>query len=341
VFTLSSKVRTFSVWVGKILIHYRVIPAATQHDSPVVVPENRQGIFTSTEYSILMRRISSLSVLCLAAGVLSACSLPDEVVQTENIPTAGVRFINAVPDTNRVDMRFYDMVESNAHFRIGFRANPVTAGGVPSSTQVQYKNARAGSRKFRVFLDDTLQAVASVVLKDTTFTFEANKNYTVMMWGNARQVGATAMRFNIWEEAVADPGTNVSLRLINATSAVINGRQYLSTGTAPVAATWGALAAYTASAYVNVTPTTGANTIRFNIRDAGDVTALVATDASALIGAVATDIAPLPGTHVAGSALTGIVFPASVAGSNAVQFTTPGITFIWDRRPPLTCTPLC
>ena len=105
---------------------------------------------------------------------MSACSLPDEIITTENIPTAGVRFINAVPDTNLVDMRFYDIVESNAHFRIGFRANPITTGGVPASQQVQYKNARAGSRKLRVFLDDTLQAVASKVLLDTTFSFTAD-----------------------------------------------------------------------------------------------------------------------------------------------------------------------
>ena len=304
-----------------------------------------QGVFTSTEYSTLMRRISTLSVLCLAVAGMSACSLPDEVIPTENIPTAGVRFINAVPDTNLVDMRFYDLVESNAHFRIGFRANPVTAGGVPASTQVQYKNARAGSRKFRVFLDDTLQAVASVKLVDTTFTFDAGKNYTVWMWGNARSAGVDKMRFSILEDAPVDPTTQVAVRLVNATSAVINGRQYAGAAAAAQAgaATWPALAAYSVGAYVNVAVTAGANTIRYNIRDAGDVTFLVATDASALIGAIATaDITALPGTAVAGSAVTGIVFPASVAGSKAVQFATPGITFVWDRRPPRTlCSPLC
>src|SRR6185295_2129617 len=169
-----------------------------------------QGVFTSTEYFILMRRISTLSVLCLAAGVMSACALPDEVITTENIPTAGVRFINAVPDTMAVDMRFIDMVESNAHFRIGFRASPVTASGVPASTQVQYKNARAGARHFAVFLDDTLQANAQIKLLDTTFTFVAGSNYTVMMWGNARSaLPADKMRFSIWEETVADPGANI------------------------------------------------------------------------------------------------------------------------------------
>jgi len=282
-----------------------------------------QGVFTSTEYSTLMRRISTLSVLCLAVAGMSACSLPDEVIPTENIPTAGVRFINAVPDTNLVDMRFYDRVESNAHFRIGFRANPVTAGGVPASTQVQYKNARAGSRKFRVFLDDTLQSVASVQLLDTTFTFEAAKNYTVMMWGNARSAGADKMRFSIWEEAVADPGTNVALRVINATNAAIDGYQYLSTG-AVGAASWANLAPFTAGAYVNVAPTTGTQTRKFHIRDVGGASSIVTCpDVSALTGAAATsDIEGVAGTGVAGSAITGIVFPGSVTGSKGVQFAT-------------------
>lgn len=339
------------------MIRIRVSDVATRLAIPVV-RNNSQGVFTSTEYFILMRRISTLSVLCLAAGVMSACSLPDEIITTENIPTAGVRFINAVPDTNLVDMRFYDIVESNAHFRIGFRASPVTTGGVPASTQVQFKNARAGSRKLRVFLDDTLQSVASVVLFDTTVTLTAGSNYTVMMWGNARSAAADKMRFSVWEDAAADPGANVSIRLINATNAVINGRQYLSTGTAPVAATWAAVPAYgcigtcgAAGNWASIAPTTGANTIKVNVRDAGDVTALtgLGTDASALIGALsapstpggANDIPALPGTAVAGSALTAIVFPPSVVGSKAVQFVGNGISFVWDRRPPSGCSPLC
>ncbi|HEX7937669.1 MAG TPA: DUF4397 domain-containing protein [Gemmatimonadaceae bacterium] len=306
-----------------------------------------------------MRRISTLSVLCLAAGVMSACSLPDEIIPTENIPTAGVRFINAVPDTIMADMRFVDIVESNAHFRIGFRANPVTANGVPASTQVQYKNARAGmSRHFRVFVDDTLQANASHVFLDTTFTPTAGSNYTVMMWGNSFSSGADKMHFSIWEDAPTDPAANVAIRVINATNAVINARQYLSTGTAPVAATWAAIPAYgcigacgAAGNWVTVAPTTGAQTIKVNVRDAGDVTALsgLGTDASALIGSVATastvggllDIPALPGTAAAGSAITAIVYPPSVVGSKAVQFATAGtsfgIAFVWDRRPPTGC----
>ena len=163
-----------------------------------------------------MRRMVQLSLLCLATGV-SACS-PDKVVTTEDIPTAGLRFINAVPDTAGafgLDFRFVDLPESNAHFRIPFRNNPATAGGVTASTLVQYKNARAGQRRFRIFLSDSLQSVASIVLKDSTLNLEAGKNYTALLWGNARSSGADRMRLTIIEENVADPGANVALRVIN------------------------------------------------------------------------------------------------------------------------------
>ena len=99
-----------------------------------------------------MRRVLQLTMLCAVAGVGSACS-PDKVITTENIPTAGVRFINALPDTGAafgLDFRFVDLPESNAHFRITFRNTPTTSAGVTGSTQIQYKNARAGSRRFRM-----------------------------------------------------------------------------------------------------------------------------------------------------------------------------------------------
>jgi hypothetical protein len=281
-----------------------------------------------------MRRIVSLSVLLLAAPAVSACK-PDEIVNTENIPTAGVRFINAVPDTGAafgLDFRFVDVAESNAAFRIPFRNNPATAGGVVASTLIQYKNARAGQRHFRVFLSDSLQSIATVVLADSTVSLEAGKLYTVVLWGNARSSGADKMRVNVIEESVADPGSQVALRLMNATNSPIDGRQYPSGGTAPATATWGAVPAYSVSNYVLVAP----GQVRYNVQPAGGGTSLFA-DALALLGNVPTvDIEGTPGTTIAGSAVTMIVFPRSVAGSKAPQttaFQVPAGSFMWDRRP--------
>jgi hypothetical protein len=288
-----------------------------------------------------MRSMVRIPMLCLAVGIVTACDR-DEEFATENIPTAGVRFINAVPDTGAafgLDFRFVDILENNAHFRIPFRNNPATSGGVTASTLIQFKPARAGNRQFRIFLADSLQSVATVVLKDSTLTLEAGKNYTVMLWGNARvATGANRMRLSVWEETVADPGANIALRVINATGAPIDARQYVATGTAPATPTWANVAPYSASNYVTVAPAQ----IRYNVQPAGGGTTLV-TDALALIGQAATaDIEATPGTTIAGSAITAIVFPRSVAGSRAPQsFTTPGVSFMWDRRPPRACSPLC
>ncbi|HWJ14312.1 MAG TPA: hypothetical protein VNS10_11260, partial [Gemmatimonadaceae bacterium] len=144
-----------------------------------------------------MRRLFLLSTLVIAAGVVSACS-PEDVVDSPVGPTAGVRFINAVPDTGAafgLDFRFVDIVENSGAFRIPFRNGPqntvIRAGDtVTASAQIQYKAAKAGSRHFRIFLDDTLQAVASTALKDSTVDLTAAHNYTFLLWGNARSSGS-------------------------------------------------------------------------------------------------------------------------------------------------------
>ena len=281
-----------------------------------------------------MRRILQLSVLCLAAGA-SACSTPETIIATENIPTAGLRFINAVPDTGAMDFRFVDIVESNAHFNIAFRNNPVTTAGVTSSTQIEYKNTRAGQRRFRIFMSGNTAAIASTVVKDTTVTIEAGRLYTAILWGNARPGSATPMRFTLITEAATDPGAQVALRVINAAPSVgaVDARSYPSTGTAPAAATWANVAPLTASTYATAAP----SQMRINVQPAGGGAALFA-DALALIGApYASDLEGLPGSTIAGTALSAIVFPRSVAGSQAPQtaaFAAPSISFVWDRRPP-------
>jgi hypothetical protein len=294
-----------------------------------------------------MRRILQLSTLCFAAGVVSACA-PEETVNAPVPPTAGVRFINAVPDTagaNGLDFRFIDKVENSAAFRVPFRNSPQTSGGVTASALIQYKPAEAGQRHYKVFLDDTLQSAATIVLKDSTVNLESGHNYTFLLWGNARSGGTDKMRMTVIDENVPDPTTNVALRVINATGSAIDVRQYTGT-TVPAATTWPNVAAYTISAYVTASP----NQIRYNVQPAGGGTTLFA-DALALIGqpvgtpttttggcTVGLDCEAIPGTTAPGSAVTLIVFPRSVVGSRAASFTTPGGSFMWDRRPTRVCT---
>lgn len=277
-----------------------------------------------------MRRIYQLSMLCLAAGVVNACK-PEENFTSEDIPTAGVRFLNLVPDTGAVDMRPVDLVENSSFYAVGFR----------STTLAFYKNARAGQRHFRIFMSvsafdashtaEEQIAIASTVLADTTVTLEAGHRYTFVLWGNARR-NAPAMRLNVFDDNPADPGAQVALRLVNAGAGLgaVDGRQYPAAGTPPASATWAAVPELTASAYVSA-PT---GSIKYNVTPAGSGTALF-TDATAIAGAAATvDLDPLPGTTVAGSAVSGFVVPKSVTGSKATSFAAPGIIFLWDRRPP-------
>ncbi|MEO7520293.1 MAG: DUF4397 domain-containing protein [Gemmatimonas sp.] len=290
-----------------------------------------------------MRRIArAVGFGTFALASIAGCE-SEKMFVTETVPTAGVRFINAVPDTAGafgLDMRFVDIVENSAHFRVNFRNGPITTAGVTGAA-VQYKPARAGSRHFTIFLDDTIQSIATVKLRDTTVSLTAGTNYTAILWGGARSGVSPAMRLTFFPEVIPDPGAQVALRVINATGSPIDVRQYVSTGTAPDGATWANVPPLSASGYVLVAP----NQIRYNVQPAGGGTALFA-DMLALIGAPERSTAgaggkidtdALPGTTIAGSAISLIVFPRSTAGARTPQataFTVPAGAFIWDRRPP-------
>ena len=271
-----------------------------------------------------MRRITQFTVLCLAVAAVNACR-PEEVITTEDIPTAGVRFIHAVPDTGAMDMRPVDIVENSTFYNVTFR----------STTLMFYKNARAGSRHFTVFRSDTIAAVASTVVWDTTYTLEAGHRYTFILWGFSRPGSSPAMKLDIIDDNPADPGANVGLRLVNAAAGLgaLDGKQYDAAGTAPGTPTWANVAALSASAYVAAP----VGSIKYNVTPAGGGAALF-TDPTALAGTPATVLLDAtPGTTVAGSAVSGFVFARSVVSSQATaptNFTTPGIIFLWDRRPP-------
>lgn len=300
-----------------------------------------------------MRRIVQLSIACVAASVVSACSGRDAVTETGRLATGGVRFINAVPDTGGsggLDFRFVDAVENNAQYSVPFRNNIQTSGGVPASTLIQFKATEAGNRHFRIFLDDTLTAVAqqrvgcaaaaTTCIGDSTLTVEDTHRYTALLWGNARG-GATPMKLTIIDEAcVPSDTTQIGLRVINATTnTTIDVRQYTGT-TVPATATWAGLAPMSVSTCITVPTSSG---IKFNVRTAGSATNYVATDGTALIGIangtqangcfVGTDCDATPGTVAAGSVITAVIFGPSVAGSKAAQFSTPAMSFMWDRRP--------
>lgn len=281
-----------------------------------------------------MRHFRNIAILLVAVSVTSACKV-DEVIKTEAIPTAGVRFINAVPDSAGafgLDFRFVDIVENNVQFRMTFRNGPATTSGVTASAQTQFVGARAGSRHFRIFLDDTLQSIASTVIMDTTVVIEAGKTYTALLMGEAR---LRTMQLSFFDDSPGDPGAQVALRVINTTNAPIDASAYVTGGAAPGSPTWASVPAYSVSSFMNFAP----GGYKYKVRAAGHATDMF-TDVTALAGANANLIVgldPLPGTTQAGSAVTLVVYPRSTAGARTPQtsaFTVPAGVNMWDRRPP-------
>src|SRR5258706_4212112 len=159
-------------------------------------------------YGVSMRCVTRLAMMFVAVGAVAACSTPDQIITAPDIPTAGVRFINAVPDTNNMDFRFIDLVENSAHYKIGFRNSPSTSGGVTASTQIEYKNTQAGSRHLRIFLNDTLQSVASTILKDTTVTLQAGNVDTPVTDGAAP---GRKMEVLLFGGNIPEPGARAGL----------------------------------------------------------------------------------------------------------------------------------
>ncbi|MBY0489911.1 MAG: DUF4397 domain-containing protein [Gemmatimonadaceae bacterium] len=288
-----------------------------------------------------MRSILRLTVASMVAGATLTACRPDTVITTEDLPTAGVRFINASPDTSGafgVDFRFLDLVESNAQFRHTFRSGPTTSGGVTGSTLVQYKAARAGARSYAVFLDDTIQTIASTKVFSGTANLTAGTNYTYIMWGQGR---TGTLKLGSWDETTTVPSGKVAIRVINATESPIDVRYFTTGGTEPTDPSWAAVPGLSKSNYINVDPAS----ITFSVRAAGGTTnlfnnllALPGTAASSSAGAGGKlDISSTPGTTVAGSAISLIVFPRSTAGARTPQaaaFLVPAGTFVWDVRPP-------
>lgn len=274
-----------------------------------------------------MRRILSLSVLALSAGLLSACAV-EKVIDTPDIPTAGVRFIHAVPDTGAMDFRAVDIVENSAHYGITFRnMQAAIVGGFAF-----YKNAQAGSRNFRIFMSGTTAAIASTVVKDTVVNLEAGKRYTFILWGYARSGSSPGMRLTVLEDNPNDPGTQIAFRVVNAASGLdpLDVRLYPFGGTVPAGPTFGGVAALTNTAYS--TQARGRTSV--NVQPGGGGTALINSECIQRGVAATVDIEAVPGTEVAGSALSVIVFPRSVSGSAAPNVTAPSMICIWDRRPP-------
>lgn len=275
-------------------------------------------------------RLTRLAMLTLGAALTAACSEPSNDPTTPDIPPlAYVRYINAVPDTLNTTVRFIDQV---AWSPISFVNVPFRGLG-----QGNYQPTQAGSRKFRVFTTDATNfstAGNTVILVDTTLTFEAGKYYTLLHMGYARAGSTPRQRIVAINDVHPNPGAQVAVRAIHAALGVGAVDIYATaTATSPISGTplFRNVATEAVSPYANV----NAAAFATQIAAAGGTTALVAAAAPAGTAGT-TQLNPIAGATIAGSVLSAVAFPASPANSAGARFTTPGIVYFIDKNPPPT-----
>lgn len=252
-----------------------------------------------------------LFALCIAALALAACGEDDELGPAP--PVAGVRFINATGDTGIMDFRVIDIVgESPQFLDNAFRT------GTP------YQAVEAGTRRLKVFITPsrTDTVAGAPTMWDTTFSFTAGTNYSVVMAGFARAGATPALQMLIAvDDAAAPPAGQFSLRIANVPGSL----SPYSSGPLDVWAIARGGAALSGPPTVsNVAPAslTGylnlpVGTLRIAFTAAG-TTAPILFQANMPTGvAGGGTVNPIGGTAVEGSGLSAIVTSRSVLGSAA------------------------
>lgn len=258
----------------------------------------------------------------LGIGLLAvvACN-DDEIIRSSPPPLAGVRFINALADTSAVDIRMIDQVEWSAlALSLAFR----------SGTEHQPTEAKA--RRIRVFPESEDPAITSRFMIDTTITFQANTNHTVLLTGSAR---ANTDRFIVLTDAVPACDNNIAVRAVNAGATTAGLDLFItrkSSDPLPAQPSAGNVAPFAASTYA----TRAADTTFVTVTATGTTTPIVASASGPIAAPPVTGQRPAAGVNSACSAFSAIAFPRSVAGSTAPQtarFTAPEVIFFVDRVP--------
>jgi hypothetical protein len=221
-----------------------------------------------------------------------------------------------------------------------------------------YQGYQAGSRHIRIFLDPSPSgvgvavdpAVVSTVMVDSTINFVAGTYYTLLHVGSARAGAAVKQQLYIITDALPTQSTaTVQFRVVNAAATLGAVDVYAAaSGTTALsgAPTVANLAFKGVSSYVSQAP----GAINLRITNPGTTVTQGAaagytvqvgtagtTNLTAAPGAAATD--PIYGSGQGGSIFSAFIFDASVTGSKAANFTTPGVVFYPDVQPPRTTSP--
>jgi len=305
--------------------------------------------YFSSESGATQMRIQRLISAAILACSVAACAKDVTGVSHPAPPLAFVRYVNAVSDTFNMDFRAVDQVTYSQPF-LNAQFRDLGAGN--------YQGYQAGSRHIRIFLNpnpanNTVAVdpvVVSTVMVDTTFTFTAGTYYTLLHVGYARTGAAVKEQLLIITDALPTQSTaTVQYRIINAAPTLGTVVVYARPdGVTPLtgAPTAAALAFKGVTAYQSQAP--GPIVMRMTtpgtIVTQGSATGYTVqvgtagtTTLTAAPGVAPAD--PIYGSGQGGSIFTAFIFDASVVGSKAAQFATPGIVFYPDVQPPRTTSP--
>jgi Domain of unknown function (DUF4397) len=275
-------------------------------------------------------RFFSCCVLAVAVGCKKDATF------TEPQPLqAAVHWLEDVPDTGQMDMRPVDIISNAALMNADFRGS-----------NTYYQGIDAGSRRIRVFMSSSNPAITGVPVLDTVVTFASPNLYTVIHTGFARTGSAPGRSLWVIQDADADPGAgNIAVRIVNAgvgmaTAVDVNLLRHAS-DTLPDAPKVGNIAYKGVGTYlVFARDSVATDSLRVVVTATGTKTPVLFT--LKLPRGVPGDTIsnnPIAGASVAGSVITAVIVPRSVAGSTAPQtaaFTVPSAVFFVDRRPPNT-----
>ena len=271
-----------------------------------------------------VKRIGLALIGLLAIG----CKKDDGPFFAPEVPLAYTRFINAIPDTVGVDFRFVDFLEHSP-----FEIQMVYRGFTP------YQGTLPGARHLRAFADPggspSLSDVTQILL-DETVTFEAGKYYSLVAVGYSRTGSTPALKLQVYEDPIPDPGSNVAFRVVHLGSGLqsINvGVTASSSDPIPAAPTFSNVAYRNATAYQTRAP----GAAWFRVQETTAATEIVSGNGRQAPAGAAGDplnnLTTIGGSGQAGSVVTAWVFPRSVSGSRAPNVTTPSIVFTVDRHP--------
>jgi hypothetical protein len=267
-------------------------------------------------------RLSRFGLLCAAITAVAGCSSED-ITNTALPALAGVRYINALADTGRVDVRMVDQVEWSA-----------TANNLNFRQGIEHQPTEAKARHIRVFSFASMNVnVVSQVLVDTTISFAANTKATLLLTGSARAGTAHFVVIDDTPPALASGATGqIAMRTVNASTGAIDA--YVGTDTT-VAVTGSPTAANVAVNAASPYLTRPAGNVALKVAAAGSATSSAAAagppGSPNPIGAAGTYF-PSAGVNNGGSAFSVYYFPRGVAGSLQTA-TTPGIVWFVDQVP--------